>query len=106
MGNLLQFPGGGILSSVSSSTAITYPSEILWALQQEPEDFEREARVFLALKLYEQGRLSTGLAAKLAGVPRMAFLFLLGQHGLSPVGVEPEELEVDLENARRAGRPQ
>ena len=83
--------------------AITYPSEILWALQQEPEDFEREARTFLALKLFEQGRLSSGLAAKLAGVPRLAFLFLLGQHGLSPVGVEPDELAEDLAHARRAG---
>jgi predicted HTH domain antitoxin len=86
--------------------AITYPSEILWALQQEPEEFEREARTYLALKLYEQGRLSSGLAATLAGVPRLAFLFLLGQNGLSPVGVEPEELEEDLVNARRAGRPE
>ncbi len=50
-----------------------------------------------------RSRLTTGLAAKLAGVPRTAFLFLLGQHGLSPVGLEPEELEEDLANARRAG---
>jgi predicted HTH domain antitoxin len=90
----------------SAPPAITYPSEILWALQQEPEEFEREARTFLALKLFEQGRLSSGLAAKLAGVPRLAFLFLLGQHGLSPVGVEPDELAEDLANARRAGSPE
>lgn len=83
---------------------IDYPSEVLWALQQEPEEFEKEARFLLALKLYETGKLTTGLAAQLAGVPRSAFLILMGQHGLSPFGQEPEELEQDLENARRACR--
>ena len=85
---------------------IPYPPEVLWALQKEPQEFEAEARLLLALKLYETGRLSTGLAAQLAGVPRMTFLFLLGQHGLSPFGEEPEELEEDLAAARRASRPE
>lgn len=85
---------------------IPYPPEVLWALQQEPEEFEADARLLLALKLYETGKLTTGLAAQLAGVPRVTFLFLLGQHGLSPFGESPEELERDLENARRAGHPQ
>jgi predicted HTH domain antitoxin len=89
-----------------NSLKIPYPPEVLWALQKEPEEFEEEARLLLALKLYETRKLSTGLAAKLAGVPRETFLFLLGRHGLSPYGEQPEELERDLENARRARRPQ
>jgi predicted HTH domain antitoxin len=88
------------------SNQISYPPEVLWALQKEPEELEAEARLLLALKFYETGKLSTGLAAKLAGVPRVTFLFLLGQHGLSPFGEAPEELERDLENARRASRPE
>ena len=35
---------------------IEYPPEVLWALQQEPQEFETDARFFLALKLYEIGR--------------------------------------------------
>jgi len=62
-------------------------------------------RFLLALKLYRTGKLSTGLSAKVAGVPRMTFLFLLGQHGLSPFGEEPDELEQDLSHARQASRP-
>jgi predicted HTH domain antitoxin len=84
------------------SLTIEYPPEVLWALDQEPEEFEAEARMLLALKLYETGKLSTGLAARLAGVPRITFMFLLGQHGLSPFGEMAEELEEDLANARRA----
>lgn len=86
--------------------SIEYPSEVLWALQKEPEEFEREARLLLALKLYESGKLSTGLAARIAGMPRISFIFLLGQYGLSPFGESPDELKKDIENARRASHRQ
>lgn len=85
---------------------IEYPAEVLWALQQEPVEFENEARLLLALKLYETGKLSTGLAAQVAGVPRSAFIFELSQHGLSPFGQSAEEIEEDLANARRASHHQ
>ena len=85
---------------------IEYPPEVLWALQQEPQEFESDARLLLALKLYEIGRLSSGMAARLAGVPRSAFIFLLGRYGLSPFGQSADELEDDLDNARRASHPQ
>ena len=81
---------------------IEYPPEVLWALQQEPNEFQAEARLLLALKLYETGRLSTGLAARLAGVPRVTFMFLLGQYGLSPFGETTDELDEDVRHARQA----
>ena len=81
---------------------IEYPPDLLWALQQEPDEFEAEARLLLAVKLYETGRLSTGMAARLAGVPRVTFMFLLGQYGLSPFGETADELEEDLNHARQA----
>lgn len=81
---------------------IEYPSELLWALQQEPDEFAAEAKMLLAIELYKSGKLSTGLAAQMAGVPRTTFLFLLGQHGLSPFGEEPDEIEEDLNHARAA----
>lgn len=85
-----------------SSVTIEYSPELLWALQQEPEEFESEARLLLAIKLYELRKLSTGLAAKLAGVPRITFMFLLNRYQLSPFGQTPEELSKDLDDARQA----
>jgi predicted HTH domain antitoxin len=81
---------------------IEYPAEVLWALQEEPEAFAAEARLLLAIKLYETGKLSTGLAARLAGVPRGAFFYLLGQYGLSPFGAATDELVEDVAHARQA----
>lgn len=85
-----------------SSVTIEYSPEVLWALQQDSAEFESEARLLLAVKLYELGKLSTGLAAKLAGVPRITFMFLLGRYQLSPFGQTPDELIEDWDHARQA----
>ena len=89
-----------------ASVTIDVPPEVEFALDKEPAVFAQEARELLAVKLYESGQLSTGLAAKLAGLPRVAFLYLLSRHGLSAFGESPDELERDLENARRASGTQ
>lgn len=78
---------------------IRYSDELLLSLKESPEEFEAQARLLLAVKLYELGRITTGRAAELAGLKRVEFLFALGRFGLSPVGVDPEELEQDLANA-------
>ncbi|HSL83307.1 MAG TPA: UPF0175 family protein [Thermoanaerobaculia bacterium] len=80
---------------------IRYSDDLLLSLKQSPEEFEAEAPLLLAVKLYELGRLSTGRAAALAGMERVEFLFALGRLCASPMGTEAEELERDLENARR-----
>lgn len=69
--------------------------------KESPEEFEAEARLLLAVKLYELGRVSTGRAAELAGISRVEFMFALDRFGLSPIGVAPDELESDLPDERR-----
>lgn len=78
---------------------IPYTDDLLLSLKESPAEFEAEARLLLAVKLYELGRISTGRAAELAGMSRVEFFFALGRFGLSPIGVEPDELEQDLANA-------
>ena len=79
--------------------SIPYPQDLLLSLKESKERFEVEARLLLAVKLYEMGRVSTGLAAELAGMDRVSFMFALDHFGLSPIGVDPDELEQDLKNA-------
>jgi predicted HTH domain antitoxin len=85
---------------------IDYPTEVLWALQQEPGEFEREARMILARDLFKSGRLSTGLAAKLAGLSKEHFMFEMSRFGISPFGTTVPELADDLAAARQASRHQ
>lgn len=78
---------------------IPYPDDLLLSLKISPERFEAEARLLLAVKLYEMDRISTGMAAQLAGMERVPFLFELAKFNLSPIGVDPDELASDLGNA-------
>lgn len=78
---------------------IPYPNDLLLSLKLTPEGFETEARLLLAIKLYEQGRVTTGMGAQIAGIDRVTFIFELDKYGLSPIGVAPDELESDLANA-------
>ena len=78
---------------------IPYPDDLLLSLKVSSESFESEAKLLLAIKLYEMGRVTTGTAAQIAGMDRVAFIFNLDRFGLSPIGVTGDELEGDLVNA-------
>ena len=78
---------------------IPYSDDLLLSLKKSPQEFEAEARLLLAVKLYEMGRVSTGVAARLAGISRVEFMFELARFGSSPMGQEPGELAEDLANA-------
>jgi len=71
---------------------IPYSEDLLLSLKESKEQFERNARFFLAIKLYELGKISSGKAAKLAGLGRVQFLLKLGQYQVSPFQVSMEEI--------------
>ena len=58
---------------MTRSLTIDYGDEVLSALGLSPDQFREEAKILIAVKLYELGRLSTGAAAKFAGVPSHYF---------------------------------
>lgn len=53
---------------------------------------EDEARVLLAVKLYEVGKVSLGQAAKLAGFSKRAFMEVLGRYRVPVFNYSAEEL--------------
>ena len=75
---------------------IPYPDELLLSLKESPDEFEQEARLLLAVKLYELNKISTGMAARLAGISRVAFMIELSRFDLSPIGLDADELVSDL----------
>ncbi len=78
---------------------LTIPDETIQALQTTPEDLEQEMLLILAVKLYELGRLSSGAAANLAGIPRTVFLSKLGDYGIDTFRLTEAEIAEDLSNA-------
>ena len=58
---------------------------------------EDKARLLLAIKLYELGRLSLGQSDKLAGYSKRAFIGLLGKCSVPVVAYPPEDLRGEVE---------
>ena len=80
---------------------IDYSDEVLLALGCSPEQFNEEAQLLVAVKLYELGRLSSGAVAKLAGIPKPLFLTKLADYGVDAFQLTEEDLQQDLASARR-----
>lgn len=72
---------------------IDLPESVLLATGQSQEDFVREAKFLLALKLFELGRVSSGRAAEICEMPRIDFLLLAGRSGVPVADLDSEELD-------------
>jgi predicted HTH domain antitoxin len=78
---------------------IEYPETLPDALQESPEQFEEEAKIAMAVKLFELKRISSGTAAALAGMDRVRFLLQLSRFGVPMIDYDPKELPSDITNA-------
>lgn len=65
-------------------------------LDLPPEVTEEEARLLLAIKLYEVGKLTLGQAAELARSSKRAFMELLGRYGVPVFAYPPEDLREEV----------
>jgi len=72
---------------------IDLPESVLLATGQSQEDFVKEMKFFVALKLFELGRISSGRAAEIAGIGRVEFLLLAGRSGVPVADLDAEELD-------------
>jgi predicted HTH domain antitoxin len=57
---------------------------------------ESELKLYLAIMLYKERRVSAGQAAKLAGLSLRDFMYELGKHKESFTNITAEELEEEL----------
>ena len=76
-----------------SQLILDVPDDSLLSLKLSDEAAAAEIRLAASVKLYELGRLSSGAAARLAGIPRTLFLSKLAEYGVDTFRLTEDELE-------------
>jgi predicted HTH domain antitoxin len=78
---------------------VEVPSNLPDAAQCTPQQFMHEAKLAMAVKLYEMKRLSSGMAASLVDMSRLEFLAELHRYGVPVIDLGESELAQDIINA-------
>ena len=71
-------------SDAMKQAVISYPAGLPQMLKLSDSEFARKVRFLAAAKLYELGRLSSGMAARLAGLERVAFFMSSAESAFPP----------------------
>lgn len=78
---------------MNTQLVMEIPNESLLAFNGSIKQTGDELRMAAAVKLYELGRMSSGAAARLAGLPRVVFLSRLGEYGVKSFTYGAQEFE-------------
>jgi predicted HTH domain antitoxin len=74
------------------------PSEVRQTLNRTPEEMGRDMRLYTALMLFKMGKLSSGMAAEMAGLPRVSFMDLCAEYDIPLSQLTPEELRREVDD--------
>lgn len=79
-----------------ASLSIELPESLLLTSGQSRDEFVHEARLLLLARLFEMGRVSSGVAAEILGIPRAEFLLTVGRMGIPVIQLDEEDLRREL----------
>jgi predicted HTH domain antitoxin len=75
------------------------PDDLDLALNVQPGALPRELLFAAAVKLFELGKISSGKAAELAGIPKPLFLSRLADIGISASTLRSNDITEEISNA-------
>lgn len=81
---------------MEQTITITIPDTIPEILNRTPDEMGRDLRLYGALMLFRLGKLSSGAAAEMAGLPRVLFLDLCAEYGIPVSQITVEDLRREM----------
>ena len=90
---------------MSHTLSLEYPESLSDALHMTRAEFEQTARLAMAAKLFETGKLTSGQAVRLIGMARVAFLGEPGRLGVSAIQNRQRTPSASWRGFCRSGKP-
>ncbi len=84
--------------------SVPIPERLPEALELSDSEFSKEALRLVAVKLFELGRVSAGMAAEIAGMTRLDFLEVLSGYQVPAINLDRDEALREIEAANRLSR--
>lgn len=84
----------------SITVELELPRDLLGALEVVEHELGPELKRLIALRLFQEERISSGKAAELLGLSKAEFIDLLGRHGIAHFTETPGEVEAQVEPLR------
>lgn len=85
---------------MTQTTTLELNDKLLAAIGMSADEFVTEMKFLAAAKLYELGRLSSGVAAELCGMSKVRFLLSLARVRVPMIDLADEELAREVEFGR------
>ena len=82
-----------------AAITIEIPESLPDQLHETKEQFAQEAKLAMAIKLFELKRISSGTAAQIVGMDRASFLLKLRDFNVPMIDITVDELAQDIANA-------
>jgi predicted HTH domain antitoxin len=76
--------------------SVKVPRDLVRILKVRDEDVPKLVRLYLAIELYREGKISLGKATEIAGVTKWEMLEILASKGI-PIQYDVKDLEKDIE---------
>ena len=85
------------------SVTVEFPEELLVACREEKDFFQRRVMVLTLGKLYEEGKISSGVGSKVLGCDRSKFYHLISEQGFAVIDYTETEFEEEARTSRHLG---
>jgi predicted HTH domain antitoxin len=81
----------------TQNITIELPSDILLTLNENEAELKQDIKTALALRLYQQAKITIGKAAQISGLSRLEFDLILSRNGISCTNLATEDVFRDIE---------
>ncbi len=79
-----------------TTISIDFPADIFLALNKDEVEIKKDIKLSLAMRLFQQQKLTIGKAAQLAGLSRLDFETILSENRIPISHLDIEDIESDI----------